>query len=93
MVEETGRMKASLQKLPEGYAVRIHVGGGYGDPYVWSCIVELTGKDSCTIQLVDRAPSRQEIRALREALNEVGITKASWERVREGKRTRTRDYS
>lgn len=85
-------MRVSLEPLAAGaLGVRAHREGGLGDEYTWCCVVEPHG-DFAILKLAERAPTRAEIRALRVALNGIGITRVRWERRRDGKSRWTREF-
>jgi hypothetical protein len=90
--EQSGQLSASVQELPDALAVRIHPHNGQlGDPYVWSCVVVPEGAVA-VIQLVGRAPTRAERRALVQVLQERGFATARWERRRGGNSRWTREF-
>lgn len=77
-------MKASVQLITDGFAIRVHEGGGYGDPYVWSCLVTVDQDGVGVIQLVNRRPSPGVKKAVAECLRDLGITEVRWERRKQG---------
>lgn len=59
-------------------------GKEYGDGYEF--FITVRGLDPHTVEIVgaNQAPTGEQIRAIRKALNAVGITKAVWKRFRLG---------
>lgn len=77
-------MKASAQLITDGFAIRVHPEGGYGDPYIWSCLVTVDTDGVGVIQLVNQRPSPGVKKAVAECLMDLGIPEVRWERRKEG---------
>lgn len=56
----------------------------FGDPYEFSCTVLRRG-DTCEIIGASGTITPGVVRAVREALHTAGVTKAHWERIKDGK--------
>lgn len=76
-------MQASIERMEDVLALRVHASGGLGDPYTWSCVIK-PDDDVAVIHLAGRAPTHEERRAITKALKEYGFRAARWERRKVG---------
>lgn len=79
-------MRASLE-VTTG-TIRVHDGGGYGDPYEWACAVAFLPTGEAWLGGVDRPVTPAIWRAVKALLAERGVEFAVWERRSAGKRRR-----
>ena len=78
---QNGKMKGSIQ-WTEGHAgiLRVHTGTDEIPwPWSWACTIDVVDNNA-RIYAAHRAPTRAELRCIREALISQGVKSAEWER-------------